>query len=57
MADRFKVLKSFYSVPDLSKPCSVSGNLSLFSPSNNILANYLTDAAEYPELDTVEHLL
>lgn len=57
MADMFKVLKSFYSVPDLSKPCSVSGNLSLFSPSNNIIANYLADKTVSDELDTVEHLL
>jgi len=57
MAEMFKVLKSFYSVPDLSKPCSVSGNLSLFSPSNNIIANYLSDKKEQPELDTIEHLL
>jgi len=43
MFNEFKKLAPFYNIPDLSKPCSVSGRLSLDTPNNTILANYLGD--------------
>jgi len=39
-----EIMKNFaphYSIPDLTKPLSVSGNLSLFGASTSILNNYL----------------
>lgn len=53
MADLFKTLKPYYNIPDMSKPFSVSGNLTLLSPANNILSNYLSDRTEYPSVDTI----
>jgi len=43
MANEFKTLRPFFNIPDLTKPCSVSGRLSLDTPNNSILANYLAD--------------
>jgi len=57
MAEEFKTLRPFYNVPDLSKPFSISGNLTLLSPANNILSNFLSDKEEHPEQDTIAHLL
>lgn len=54
MYDEFKTFSPFYNVPDLSKPFSVSGNLTLLSPGNYILGNYLDDKTSVPdELDFV----
>lgn len=57
MAEEFKTLKPHYNIPDLSKPYSVSGNLTLLKPANNILSNFLSDKQEDPANDTVAHLL
>lgn len=43
LANEFKTLKPHYNIPDLSKPFSISGNLTLLAPANSILANYLSD--------------
>jgi len=43
MDKEFMTLRPFFNIPDLSKPCSVSGRLSLDTPNNSILANYLAD--------------
>ena len=43
LVDEFKTLKAFYSVPDVSKPYSISGNLTLLSPATSILSNYLSN--------------
>jgi len=43
MYNLFKTLKPYHSIPDLAKPGSVSGRLSLDTPNNTILANYLRD--------------
>jgi len=43
MVDCFKTLRPFFNIPDLTKPCSVSKRLTLDTPNNSILANYLGD--------------
>ena len=43
MVDEFKTLRPFFNIPDMTKPCSVSGKLSLDTPNNSILASYLND--------------
>lgn len=42
LVEEFKTLRAFYSVPDVSKPFSISGNLTLLSPATSILSNYLS---------------
>lgn len=41
MVQEAKTLEPHYNIPDMSKPFSVSGNLTLLSPSISILANYI----------------
>lgn len=43
MVSEFKTLRPFYSIPDLTAPCTVSKLLTLDTPNNSILANYLWD--------------
>jgi len=43
MVECFKTLRPFFNIPDLNKPCSVSRLLTMDTPNNNILANYLWD--------------
>lgn len=57
MAEEFKTLDPYYNIPDMSKPYSVSGNLTLFSPANNILMNFLRDRTEDKEHDTIVNRL
>jgi len=57
MRNLFSVLESHYSIPDLSKPFSVSGNLNLLSPSNNILTQFMDDTNLDVSSDTVYDLL
>lgn len=42
MADEFKTLEAYYNIPDVSKPYSISGNLTLLSPATSTLSNYLS---------------
>lgn len=53
MAELFKTLEPFYSVPGLDKPYSVSKLLSLDTPNNNILANYIADVNALPGDDSL----
>ena len=57
LAEEYETLKPFYNIPDLSKPFSISGNLSLLGPANAILGNYLLDKREFPEEDTITRML
>jgi len=45
MANEFVTLKPFYNIPDVDKPGSVSGRLSLDTPNNTTLAAYLKDTS------------
>ena len=54
MAKEFQRLSPFYNIPSLDKPYSVSGNLTLLSPSTSILNNYLSKKLEdIPSEDTI----
>jgi hypothetical protein len=53
MATEFKTLSAHHNIPDMSKPFSISGNLSLLSPANSILSNYLGDYSE-TGVDTIQ---
>jgi hypothetical protein len=53
LAEEFKTFDPFYNIPDTSKPYSVSGNLTLLSPANNILAQCLLDTREDVAGDTI----
>lgn len=55
LSEEFKKLKPFYNIPDMSKPYSVCGYLTLLAPSNSLIANYLSDKSEYPEQDTISN--
>jgi hypothetical protein len=57
LTEEFKTLRPFYNIPDLSKPYSVSGNLTLLAPANSILSNYLSDDSENLVDDTISKLL
>ena len=52
MANLMDNFKSHYSVPDLSKPFNVSGNLNIMAPATSILSNYLYNPNDQ-ETDTV----
>lgn len=60
LADECMTLSPHYNIPDLSKPFSVSGNLTLLNPANNILGNLVQESTDLPpdtildKLDTVE---
>ena len=43
MAEEFKTLRPFFNVPDMTKPYAISKRLTLDTPNNSILANYLAD--------------
>lgn len=53
LVDEYEVLSPHFNIPDLSKPYSVSGNLTLLGPANAILLNYLRDKMEDPMADTI----
>ncbi len=57
LTEEYEVLKPFYNIPDLTKPFSISGNLSLLGPANAILGNFLMDKRENREEDTITKLL
>lgn len=43
----------WFSVPNVSKPYSISNDISLLAPSNSVLTNFLMDKTEEPENDTI----
>jgi len=57
MAEEFKTLSPYWNTVDLAKPYSISGNITLQAPSNSILSNYLQDASEDSEQDTISDRL
>jgi len=56
LAEIMKKFKSHYSVPDLSKPFNISGNLNIMSTATSILSNYLHSPND-AEKDTVSSKL
>lgn len=45
----YKTLKPYYNIPDMTKPFTVCGNLTLLSPANSIMSNYLLDREEFED--------
>jgi len=58
IVDELKTLEPHYNIPDMSKPYSVSGNLSLLSSVTSIASNYLDNKElEEPENDFINKQL
>lgn len=57
LADLTKTLAPFYNIPDMSKPNAIAGELTLLSPANSLLGNYILDNDEDPANDTVSDRL
>ena len=43
MHDMYSTLAPFYNIADVSNPCAISKLLTMDTPNNTILANYLGD--------------
>ena len=53
LADEFKTMAPWFSVPSAAKPFGVSNLISLLGPCNSVLSNYLLDKKPSDEQDTV----
>lgn len=53
MYNEFKTFAAHYNIPDLNKPYSVSGNLTLLSPATTTLSSYLADDIESDPNDPI----
>ena len=53
LTEELEAISPYYNIPDTSKPYSVSGFLSLQSPANATLSNYLDDKSVLEGTDNI----
>ena len=57
LAELTKTLAPFYNIPDMSKPNAIASELTLLSPANNLIGDFISDNIEDDVNDTVSRQL